>query len=61
MVGPNITDSKAWMISKNKDLSEVPKSGWQYHDTKWSEDKTLEFQYKSLCCGLSYVVFYNGE
>ena len=45
MVGPNITDSKAWMISKNKDLSEVPKFGWQSHDTKWSEDETLEFKY----------------
>ena len=40
----NITDSKAWMVSKNKDLSEIPKFGWQYYDTKWSEDETLEFR-----------------
>ena len=45
MVGQNITDGKGWMASKDKDLSQVPKLGSQYHDTKWSEDETLEFKY----------------
>ena len=44
LVGPNITDIQAWIISKEKDLSEIPKFGWQYYDTKWSEDETLEFR-----------------
>ena len=40
-----MANGKGWMASKDKDLLQVSKFGWQYHDTKWSKDETLEFKY----------------
>ena len=43
-VGPNITDSKGWMISQDISQSAVPQYNWSYYDNKWIKDETLMFE-----------------
>ena len=44
MVGPDVTQSKGWMKSKDKNLPLIPPSNWMFlENKKWNEDSTLQF------------------